>query len=251
VAAQFEQTTIFAIKAESRAQGACMAAEATGQIGGTVGIFGSATASVRSNMAVHHLHSAAKAAERAFRIEEANPGADHGPWFDEIMHTAPVAIIMAAAAMEAHANESIQDLLDRDGLSPAQKELLRREKERTAGSALDRWETAALLVGVSPDRGRHEWGDAKLLTRMRNGLMHFRPAWSHHDETDANLVNAVAGRGVRLYPPYATGNLRFPYCFFTYSAAKWSVETARLFVAHIAPALGVVDRFAKRSYALP
>lgn len=217
-------------------------------------VSGAATVSIRSNIAIHHLHSAAKAAERAHAIESANAGAEHGPWFDDMLHAVPVAIIMAAAAIEAHANESIQDLLDRtggDAVPEPHKELLRREKERTAGNALDRWETVALLLGNQPNRGRHEWGDAALLIRMRNGLMHFRPAWSNAEEENGKLVEAVRGRGVRLYPPYAQGNLRFPYCFITYSAAKWSVLVARQFVAYVTPIVGVMDRFSRRSFPLP
>ena len=63
---------------------------------------GTATGALRSNMAVHHLHAAAKVAERAHTIETANADAEHGPWFNEMLHLVPVAIIMAAAAVEVN-----------------------------------------------------------------------------------------------------------------------------------------------------
>jgi hypothetical protein len=72
-----------------------------------------AKASVRSNFALHHMHSAVKAAMRAREIEITHSEEGHGPWYDEMLHTVPVAIIMAAAALEAQINEAVQDILDR------------------------------------------------------------------------------------------------------------------------------------------
>jgi hypothetical protein len=69
----------------------------------------SATLRVRSNFAVHHLRAAALAARNSYNVEQANLTAEHGPWFDEMMLFVPVSVVMAGAALEASANELIQD----------------------------------------------------------------------------------------------------------------------------------------------
>jgi hypothetical protein len=44
---------------------------------------------------------------------------------------------------------------------------------------------------------------------------------------------------------------QFPYGFIVYGTAKWAVGTALAFAGHIAPFLGVVNRFAGQDYTLP
>jgi hypothetical protein len=91
---------------------------------------------LRSSFAVQHLRAAAQAARKAYEIEQANLTAEHGPWFDEMMLFVPVSVVMAGAALEANANELIQDILDRpSGLSVARpvKLLLEELKKRAQG----------------------------------------------------------------------------------------------------------------------
>jgi hypothetical protein len=68
--------------------------------------------SLRSNYAMIHYRAAAQAARVTHAVEQANDTSKHGAWFDEVMMHVPVAVIMAAAALEANANEIIQDNLE-------------------------------------------------------------------------------------------------------------------------------------------
>ncbi len=65
-------------------------------------------ARLKTGFAMTHLRAAARAARDAYGIEQANATAEFGPWFDEMMMLVPVSVVMAAAALEANANELIQ-----------------------------------------------------------------------------------------------------------------------------------------------
>jgi hypothetical protein len=79
-----------------------------------------ATARLRSNFAIHHLRAATQA-RHAYEVEQANTTADHGPWFDDMLSWVPVSVVMAAAVLEANANELIQDILDGIATVPLSK----------------------------------------------------------------------------------------------------------------------------------
>src|SRR5947208_16169748 len=108
-----------------------------------------ATLSLRSNFAIHHLRAATKAARDAYRVEQDNLDAEFGPWFDDLMLSVPVSIAMAGAALEASANELIQDLLDGHAHSPltgSRKQLLTDLKEDHSGNAPLKLRRLALLM---------------------------------------------------------------------------------------------------------
>jgi hypothetical protein len=93
-------------------------------------------ARLRSNFAVKHLRSAVRAAQSANHVEQANTEAEFGAWFDELMQLVPVSIVMAGAALEASANELIQDALDGSaGLLPNKgcRQLLNDLKNERSG----------------------------------------------------------------------------------------------------------------------
>ncbi|MCA3414535.1 MAG: hypothetical protein INF84_08030 [Roseomonas sp.] len=101
------------------------------------------TIKTRSNFALHHMHSAVKAARRAHEIEITNSDERHGPWHEEMLHTVPVAIIMAAAALEAQINDAVQDILDRkeaDQPDAALRLLLKELKDRAGSGNLNSWD---------------------------------------------------------------------------------------------------------------
>jgi hypothetical protein len=204
------------------------------------------TASVRSNFAIHHLRAATQAARDAYKVEQANLITEHGPWFDEIMLSVPVSVIMAAAALEANANEIIQDIFDGfTELHPAKgcKLLLVDIKKERSGSVMDKYRRLALLLDKQPQGNTQPWQDAKLLVEFRNSFMHFKPAWSYEATThDGSLVKRLKGK-IPIYRAYRA-NFQFPYGFLTYGCAKWSVETVLAFSADFSAALGVKDRFA-------
>jgi hypothetical protein len=204
-----------------------------------------ATVSVRSNFAIHHLRAAVTAAHSAYKVEQANLNAEHGPWFDEMLVSVPVSVVMAGAALEASANEVIQDILDgSSGLSPTKgcKLLLADLKKDRAGNAIDKYRRLALLFDKEPDTGTLSWVDGKVLVAFRNSFMHFKPAWDHQrDIHDGDLVRKLKTR-IPIYKPYQS-SFQFPYGFMNYGCAKWSVECVLVFSGTFATLLGIKDRF--------
>src|SRR6516164_1124825 len=90
---------------------------------------------------------------------------------------------MAGAALEAGANELIQDILDGSILSASKsrKLLLQDLKEDRSGNACEKYRRLALLFDNEPDVGNIYWNDAKLLVSFRNSFLHFKPAWDYED----------------------------------------------------------------------
>src|SRR3954447_20760236 len=73
----------------------------------TIMVSTKATARSKTNFSVLHLR-AAHAAREAYEIEQPQ----YGDWFLEMYRLVTVSIVMAAAALEANANEIVQDNLD-------------------------------------------------------------------------------------------------------------------------------------------
>ena len=203
-------------------------------------------ARLRSNFAVNHLRSAVRAAQSAHDVEHANAEAEFGAWFDELMQLVPVSIVMAGAALEASANELIQDILDGSaGLLPTKgcRELLNDLKNKRSGPLLSKYRRLALLFDKEPQIGHSAWQDAGHLVNFRNYFLHFKPEWDDEKpETQRNLANALRPK-IGVSRAFA-GNFQFPHGFMTYSCAKWSVQAVLEFSAEFASLLAVKDVFA-------
>jgi hypothetical protein len=204
---------------------------------------GRATLSLRSNFAINHLRAAARAARDAYEIEQANAKAEFGPWFDEMMRLVPISVVMAGAALEANANEVIQDFLDQPtGLSISRKMLLKDLKDELSGNAIGKHRRLALLFDKEPDTGQSAWEDGQLLVKFRNSFMHFKPAWD-----DENIHSGTLVKGLKSKVPVVSswqGKFLFPYGFMTYGCAKWSVQSVLTFSRSFSALLGVKDKFA-------
>jgi hypothetical protein len=115
-----------------------------------------ATLSTRINFAIIDLQAAVRAARNAHGVEEASANAEFGPWFDEMMLWVPVSIVMAGAALEACANELIQDILDgstRLLLTGDCRSRLEKLKATRLGNATDKYQQLALLFDKRPNSG--------------------------------------------------------------------------------------------------
>ena len=214
---------------------------------------------LRCDFSMHHLRAAAQAAREAYNVEQSNPP-QHGKCFDDMLRLVPVSVTMAGAALESNANEIVQDILDGTtkiaGLEITENERQRLEglKDVRFGNSTDRYRALASIVGKQLKTGNSVWEQAGYLVKFRNVFMHFKPAWSHEDVHDSDLVRALKRKRVPIAPGYRPPNeFHFPYGFMTYGCAKWSVQTALDFSKSYAAILRVRDRFADspNDYALP
>ncbi|MCA1397220.1 hypothetical protein [Bradyrhizobium sp. BRP56] len=214
----------------------------------TLGIQMSAKINLRSNFAIHHLRAAAQAAQSAHAVEKDNDTSKHGRWFDDMMMHVPVAIVMAAAALEANSNEIVQDILDRPALlsvAASHLESVKALKDDLSGNALDKYRKLANILNKTPVTGGAVWQNAGDLLRFRNSFIHFKPAWDHEDDIHkGNLVTALRRR-LPISPIYNANNFMFPYSLLTYECANWAVQSVRKFADEFCALIGVEDRFTK------
>jgi hypothetical protein len=203
-----------------------------------------ASVRLRTNFAIHHLRAAVSAARRAHKVEQANLTAEFGPWFDNMMVWVPVSVTMAGAALEAGANEAIQDILDgftELPLTEARKALLKDLKGQRSGNAVPKYRQLALLFDKIPNQQGAAWRNATLLVTFRNCFMHFKPSWDGDNVNDglvADLKNKLP-----IVPAYKQ-NFVFPYGFMTYGCAKWAIRTVLAFSNEFTAELGTKDMFA-------
>lgn len=206
----------------------------------------SARLSLRSNFASQHLKVAIRDARNAHVVEQTNDIAQFGPWFDDMMMYVPVAVVMAAAAVEANSTEITQDFVDEMTRVQPTSALLKGLKDLSgdrSGHAMGKYAKLAGLLNKIPDVNSPAWRNAELLFRFRNSFMHFKPAWDDQtDVHDSELVKELKAR-VPVTPAYRS-NFMFPYGFLTYGCAKWAVESATTFSAEFSALIGVRDRFA-------
>jgi hypothetical protein len=204
-----------------------------------------ATMRLKTGFAMNHLKVAHRSALTASQIEDANNPGIFGEWFDEMMQQVPVAIVMAAAALEANVNEIIGEFLDERGrtLTVGRKVLLKDLAKDKSGSAIDKYRKVALLLfDKETGVGGATLKDAQLLFSFRNHLMHFRPTWSDAEIHAGELVRELQKK-TPVSPAYK-GRVLFPYAFMTYGCAKWSVETVLRFAMDYSAQLGIVNTFA-------
>jgi hypothetical protein len=214
--------------------------------------FGQPTLRQRSNFAIAHLKAAAHSAREAHRVQTANLGTRHGPWFDEMMIHVPVSIVMAAASVEAAVNEWAQDILDNPGkyqLIDSQTHLVKYLLDDRTGTALSRFGKLCLYLGTVPSMGCAEYENARWLTEFRNHFMHFKPAWDDDGVHDNRLVRALKKKGIPEYGPYKT-KFFLPYGFMTYGCANWAVQSAIDFSMHSSAAYGLPEHLSNSMNSL-
>lgn len=199
----------------------------------------------RTNFAIHHLRAATRAAHSTYEIEQNNTALEHGSWFDDMLMLVPVSVVMSGAALEANANEIIQDILDGSTILPVTEEhklLLAHLKKDRSGNSIDKYQQLALLFDKVPLKGGEAWQNAELLLKFRNALMHFKPAWDQETEVhDSKFVKALKSK-IPTYRAYES-DFQFPYGYMTYGCARWSVLSVLAFSKEFSILLGVTNRF--------
>lgn len=209
-----------------------------------------ATARLRTNFAIHHLRAAVGGARQAYEVEQTNLTAEFGPWFDEMLVWVPVSVTMAGAALEAGANEAIQDVLDGFTglpLTDAKTAMLKELKRQQSGNSVFRYRQLSLIFEKVPPHDK-QWDNAELLVQFRNSFMHFKPSW---DATNHDLV-AKLKRILPIVPAYQK-IITFPYAFMTYGCAKWAVDTVFKFSSEFTAGICIKDTFSQPhlDFALP
>ena len=127
------------------------------------------------------------------------------------MRLVPVSLVMAGAALEANANEALQNILYKPAsLSKAGQTLLSDLKKERYGNAVEKFRRLALLMDKVPNVGTSPWQSADLLVRFRNEFMHFKPSWDDddiHAAQPCGTSSSMSGAATRAMLP--ASSLRF------------------------------------------
>jgi hypothetical protein len=158
----------------------------------------------------------------------------------------PVSVVMSGAALEANANEVIQDILaGTTSLYPTEdhKIKLERLKEDRSGNAIKRYRQLANLFERNPSEKESPWQSAERLVMFRNAFMHFRPVFYPNSTPNARDLVEELKNEVPMSSAYSSSEIQFPYSFMNYGCARWAVQTVLIFSAEFASLLGVKDKF--------
>ena len=160
------------------------------------------------------------------------------------------AVIHSTAFMEATIGEVLQDAHD-DHHSPKIDKVDARTIDNwkalwtaldggSSGSALPHFRAAMLAARLSaPDEGAQPWQDAKLLVRLRNHLIHYRPEAAFADDPQKLVLNLSN----RLQPSPTTANEGGVGRFLSAECARWSVEGATSLVEYFTELTGVIPNY--------
>ena len=161
------------------------------------------------------------------------------PRWSELQHCATASVILAAAALEASANELYLEAVDRsksalEPLADEQMSLLAelwREVERKFG-ILEKYQVALTACGKPPmEIGAEPFQSASALIALRNALVHFKPEWDDDLDQHKKLENLLQGKfQPNALAEKASGEmLWFPNRCLGASCAHWACEATRKF----------------------
>lgn len=210
---------------------------------------GNVTISMRSYFSSAYLWSAEHHARLAQQIEDQHDGP---PTFS-IRHRAHIidAVTDAVAFVEAAVNEVAQDVADGHGsyvepLNDRARDLINGYwVGASEASTLAKYrDLLAMASGKSIDEGSEPAQGMRVLVRLRNHLVHFKPSNASADYEPSRLEKQLKGRG---YPDnslmHGSGNAWFPDHALSAGCARWACDVARDYVSAWCAEMGLTLHF--------
>lgn len=205
----------------------------------------------RAQLAWQHLYAAAAFSRLVGSMEAAHKGETLGGFFDDIFAHASPCIIMAAAGVEAYANQIFADRerifpnFDQDLLKP----MWDKWGERLL-SPLEKLRFAFQIKGLAPlNAGAAPFQDVAALFELRNALVHFKPEWSKSRDTHEKLENKLVST-LKRSPFYPANEPLFPFAWATHDNTKWAVSSSVALIDIVSSALGQDPKLVTRLRAL-
>lgn len=212
------------------------------------------TASVqgRHNLVWHHLWNARRAARLCREREAVLTRQDYRHPDVEQNGTAMVAVMSAAAFLEALVNEVFLDTADPslrssgllDGISEdgvtAMSDKWTASPSAEREGILEKYKLAIRCVSATMDFGRDPTQSVQLLIRLRDALTHYKPEW----QGDATNLYADLRRKLPVNPRVAEVNPWFPHQALSADLAEWACERSVEFAKEWWAAMGLTrDHF--------
>jgi hypothetical protein len=209
-------------------------------------VFSTATLGIRGDFAILHLRAALRAANNAREVEGTPGDEKYSKWQDDMLLWVPVAVVMSAAALEANANEIIQDIVD----DKTSLRLTKPEKEEQSAflanrhkSLKSRYLRIGTLFNQIPRESDLYFQNALRLLKFRNAFMHFRPVfYPNSTANDLELVEELKDV-VPMSSAHHSHQIQFPYSFMSYGCAKWCVQTVLAFSVEFNRLVNLKDKF--------
>jgi hypothetical protein len=182
---------------------------------------------VLTNFSVPHMIGAARFSRKVGELENQHHGQGVGDFWDEILSCATASVLLAAAALESYANELFLTGNVKFFAMEMTEEVGEAWQglERQKGTTFAKFDAAMTLRGHRLDKGGPAYQNARLVFKLRNALMHFKPEWEAvvHKELSDQLR-------CKFDPsPYLDDKTIFPRRWATYACTKWAVDSAIAF----------------------
>jgi hypothetical protein len=193
----------------------------------------------RGNGVAWHLGAA-----RRFARECASLQANHSDpaSTDALTHYCLGAVVLSVGAMEAYGNELLYAKEPNKKAAEDAVRVARGKKKRISG-------VLAKLVYAIDQRGRpsldkraKEYGAARALIQVRNGLVHFWPEWKDEKVVHARIAKQLRAQKVASHPAFDPKAAHFPEEYMAAGLATWACSTAKAFLEWARDAAGETDK---------
>ena len=206
--------------------------------------------SQRYNFALQHMSAAIRFDQLCYKAELANANQPYGPFFGEIRSYVTATVLSSVAALEANVNESFADVLDGTitfesiEVQELKDSWSRMEREST----LKKYERFLKLVGKKElNQKDSRYQSAKLLIRVRNAFVHYKPKWDSELREFDDIGNQLIGK-FELSPFLDESSPVFPMRCMTHGFSQWAVQSGLDFAEWFANSAGISYRFKQLRY---
>jgi len=203
-----------------------------------------ATATLRTNLSIHHFLGAVRFSRQVAQIEDSNRGKPFGDFFEEILWFGSACVLSSVAGLEAYANELFVDRADH--FPDLRTEIADKLWELFEQKPLLEKFDMALLLKQKPllQRGESPTQDVAALIALRNGLTHFKPEWDNQQTSHARIGQQLANRfAPSAFLPQTEGV--FPRRWASHGCTRWAVQSSVSFVRDFEVQAGVAPKIVK------
>lgn len=202
------------------------------------------TLNFRPGFGLAHLRTAAKLSKLCRDVEIENEGAKFGPFFDDLTDYSTACVMSCVASLEAYINEIF---IDRDKhfdshdihLMDDLWDVLERK------NVIDKFQFSLLLKGKKKLNPSSMVVDhIKILIKLRNSLVHFKPEWVHLQKEHDKIGKALNGK-FEMSPFLMSSEPIFPLGCMSHSMTKWAIRSSYDFIEEFSKASTIENRFYK------
>lgn len=202
------------------------------------------TLNFRPGFGLSHLRTAAKLSMLCRNVEIENEGEKFGSFFDDITDYSTACVMSCVASLEAYINEIF---IDRDKHFESHDIYLMHElwDVLEKKSVLDKFQFALLLKNKEKlDPASKAVDHIKILIKLRNSLVHFKPEWVHLQKEHSKMGKALNGK-FEMSPFLMRSEPIFPLRCMSYSMTKWAIQSSYDFIEVFSKASTIENRIHK------